>query len=78
MKYRQKPIIVEAVQFTGTTEWARWPDFIRSTASGHHYWVKNEARLLIFPGGWIVTFEDGDVEFYTRRKFEALFERVED
>lgn len=59
MKYRKRPIVIDAVQFDGSSvNCAAVTDFLGGPqAHQTHYWKAETNR-----GGWIVTLE-GDMEF---------------
>ena len=89
MKFRKKPVVIEAEQFNGLEDYARIVDWMK--ASGDTFAMANEVRyetpLMLIPtlegtyaanhGNWIVRGVKG--EFYPCRPdiFEATYEPVE-
>jgi hypothetical protein len=81
MKYRKKPVVIDAVEWTGKNGRAV------GTFLEHATWRAEGVRIVIetvegevtaSPGWWIV--KDGDGEFCTCKSsvFEATYEAVEE
>lgn len=85
-KYRKKPVVIEAMRFTGEVdpviEWARalgkQPDeYPMSPFGGHHLSIGTaEGTMYAMPGDWIIRGVAG--EFYPCKPdiFEATYEPV--
>lgn len=82
-KFRKKPVVIEAVQWTGTPESA---DEVLSFARGKATWRTShndmqidtlEGAMTVSPGDWVIKGLKG--EFYPIKPdiFEATYEPVE-
>lgn len=91
MKFRKKPVVIEAMQFNGTHQSAfeivRWAgssskvEHIETTVKEHPHVIKIETlegTHRAFRGDWIIKGIKG--EFYPCKPdiFEATYERVEE
>lgn len=79
MKYRQKPVIVEAVHFLpqgGPTEPRRF--FLGIYKEGGKYFldISKDQRLEVKPGDWIITDVDGTIRPCNPKVFDMLYETV--
>ena len=77
MKFRKKPVVVEAVQWDGTEESAIGIGLVRS---GHYKrWgiFTLEGFMLADPNDWIITGVKGERYPCKPDIFEATYERVE-
>ena len=84
MKYRKKPVVIEAIQFTGDNIQELW-DWAGADAiygpvedDPSAYITTLEGRMEASPGDWIIKGVQG--EFYPCKPeiFEATYEPVED
>lgn len=58
MKYRKKPVVIDAIQFDGSGEsCTAVTEFLGGSYAGGHRW-----KSTTNDGGWITTLE-GDMEF---------------
>jgi hypothetical protein len=82
MKYRKKPVVIEAFQFSGRRDAPGWPDGWLKTETevvpnGERFFVKTlEGYLLVTAGDWIIKGVKG--EFYPCKPdiFEKSYELV--
>lgn len=85
-KFRKKPVVIEAVQFTGTnaheiSAWAARPDrnaLIEEFPKGHGLVIKTmEGNMQAIPNDWIIRGVKG--EFYPCKPdvFVATYEPVD-
>lgn len=65
-QYREKPVIVEAVQWTGD------PECLRGTVLNREPWIYARANK----GDWIVQNETGNIVRYSHDIFTATYEPV--
>lgn len=85
-KYRQKPVIVEAVEFTEAnlkvlTDWCNGTHRPPSTNGLSKGWISFEGREgldFAFPGYFVVEDADGKFEAYSPEDFHAKYESVGD
>ena len=84
MKFRKKPVVIEAVQFTGDN-WMAMGEFIGSKASLAKEWGENillietlEGTMKAQQGDWIIKGVKG--EFYPCKPdiFELTYEPIVD
>ena len=78
MKFRKKPITIEAEQFHGGHP-ETWPEGVVAGFGEYHYQVITlEGPFVVSVGGWIITGVKG--ERYPCRPdiFEATYDPVED
>lgn len=91
MKFRKKPIVIEAIQYIGTPEsnreiidWTRdsatpaYMDYYDPAAGNVLYINTLEGTFMIRPGDWVVKGVKG--EFYPCKpeQFEMTYERIEE
>jgi hypothetical protein len=78
-KFRKKPVVIEAVQYTGDNEQEIWR--FCSTAEAHNdmpgHWMlipTLEGNMVVSPGDWVIRGVKG--EFYPCKPdiFEATYE----
>lgn len=83
-QYRKKPVVIDAVQFTGTTP---WPDGVEPAVLQHNligdrnYWPEGapvirtlEGWLRVSVGDWIITGVQGEKYPCKPDIFEATYE----
>ena len=77
MKFRKKPIVIEAVQFTGTHP---WPDGVYASTNpnerGEPRIFTLEGPLRVSTGDWIITGVKGERYPCKPDIFEATYERI--
>lgn len=77
MKFRKKPIVIEAEQ------WSFGKD-IKGVVwgvdqNGRHAWVETlEGRMQVLEGDWIITGTAGEIYPCKDRIFKEIYEKVED
>ena len=74
MKYRKKPVVIEAWQFDGTNFPASYP-FIW-TGKGELKIATLEGGMLVSPGDWVITGVKGEMYPCKPDIFEATYELV--
>ena len=82
MKFRKKPVVVEAMQFTPETaqavaDWCGHRAYGGATKEGPYIPIRTpEGEMLALPGDWVIKGVHG--EFYPRKPdiFEATYEPV--
>lgn len=83
MKYRKKPVVIEAVQFTGDNIKTVWDAFGAHSIYGpveddpNAYILTLEGRMQCSPGDWILKGIQG--EFYPCKPdiFDATYEPID-
>ncbi len=86
MKFRKKPVVIDAVQFFPSLELTPGKTIGGVTCDGlipgtgeAFYVVKTlEGHMRIFPGEWLITGIKGELYPCKPDIFEATYERVED
>jgi hypothetical protein len=86
MKFRKRPIEVEAIEFTGRNHaevFEFCPPAGRETMRGHTITIPTrDGKMLAAPGDWIIRepFPTGDRQFYPCKPelFRATYEPVDD
>ena len=79
MKYRRKPVVVEAEQFDGTGECAVRLYLVHlnnATPISRWFCETLEGPLEAKEGTWIITGQDGEHWPVAADKFDALYEPV--
>lgn len=80
MKYRKKPIVVEAEQFFPDKE--PWPSGVVKDPAPHvtaSWWIHTpEGGHVVVPGDWIITGIQGELYPCKPDIFEATYEPVEE
>ena len=88
MKYRRKPIVVEAIQFNGV--WTKdLSDFCGEKAIPmmHNVFNNNCSQVLLSTpdgrmyadiGDWIIKGDDGEIHLVHERLFAEFYEKVDD
>jgi hypothetical protein len=91
-KFRKKPVVIEAFQWTGDFNQTEEPDWIVEAISLGRVWfigagtpkvtmvIRNPRPVGIWvakPGEWIVLNTLGEIRPYSPRAFEAEYEPVE-
>jgi hypothetical protein len=82
MKYRKKPVVIDATQWHG---WSKGPhelgitrDHASLTADDHHGWIATlEGGHVVTPGDWIITGVAGEKYPCKPHIFEATYELAE-
>ncbi len=79
MKFRKKPIVIEAEQFF--PESGEWPDGVRRhlhDSENDHYYIRTlEGEHIVTPGDWIITGIKGEKYPCKPDIFEATYDAVE-
>ncbi len=77
MKFRKKPVVVEAEQFWPGTE--PWPDGVKGCV-GYPFWVDTLEgdHHIVLPGDWIITGVKGEKYPCKPDIFETTYEKVEE
>lgn len=84
MKYRKKPIIIDAEQFTGNRPFPKGVcdcglllKGIQGGCQPHVHTIHDNQRVDLQPGDWIIPESDG-VHFYPCKPdvFEATYEKI--
>ena len=84
MKFRKKPVVIEAHRFLGEFSWDEMPGEFKLALRRHvkmsgTFWTIEtmEGEMFATPGDWIIKGVKG--EFYPCKPdiFEATYERVE-
>ena len=87
MKFRKKPVVIEAWHFNGEDglAWPRWLHEYRDLEGACAYWLGGklyiptlEGRMKATSGDWIIKGVQGEVYPCKPDIFEATYERVED
>jgi hypothetical protein len=79
MKFRQKPVVVEAVQFLKSFDHPSVSWVILPTGKGV-YWFDafEEGGYIVTPGDWIITSANGEISHCKQEVFNMNYEIVED
>lgn len=79
MKYRKKPVVVDAVQFDGQPSKDPPGVFRRDEDLTPYVVTVHGQRAYLSPGDWIITESDGSHHYPCKPDiFEATYEPVED
>jgi hypothetical protein len=81
MKFRKKPIVVDAFQFMPRDKRVSWPDGVkRGKLPGYegsvYYLDTLEGRMRVSPGDWIITGIVGEKYCCNALVFSKTYERV--
>ena len=82
MKYRSKPVVIEAWQWQGQTV-SEWPEWLAKSLkafreSGKVLWVNTlEGPLIATKGTWIIKGIEGELCPCKNSVFKAKYEEVE-
>lgn len=76
MKFRKKPVVIEAVQFTGDIFVHK--SICRNPDGGDAYIPTLEGNMIVSPGDWVITGVKGENYPCKPDIFEATYERVEE
>ena len=81
MKFRKKPIVIEAEQFFPDIK--PWPDGVREIIHGNetpdYFWIDTlEGGHMVGTGDWIITGIQGEKYPCKPGIFKQTYERVED
>ena len=83
MKFRKRPVVIEAIQWTGKN-WKEIEEFVNVRKSGVHAWIGGdliiptlEGNMSATPGDWIIKGVRG--EFYPCKPdiFAQTYEQAE-
>lgn len=75
MKFRKKPVIIDAIQFFESIK--PWPDGVKG-AEDYHAWIETlEGDMAVSEGDWIITGISGEKYPCKLDIFEKTYERVE-
>ena len=79
MKYRKKPVVIEAVHFLGPN-WKEVQEFIGDAGNAYNLYVvvkTLEGTMTAQPGDWIIRGIKGEVYPCKDDIFQASYEEVE-
>ena len=94
MKYRKKPIIVDAFKWTGGRDQTEDPEWIVEALKipqskigaariyrGEYFYMEIKTKngiIRVKPGSYIIRAENGDLSVYKGQGFKAEYELVEE
>ena len=87
MKFRKKPVVIEAIQFDGSKENFRemkrvfrkkFKDCVYFADSGNMYISTWEGKMLVDIGDWVIKDTDGWLYPCKKDIFEMTYEKVEE
>ena len=80
MKFRKKPVIIEAEQYFENGHWPAGVCRTPEEAKAHYKpWVQTlEGKLMVSDGDWIITGVKGEKYPCKPDIFEATYEKVEE
>lgn len=86
VKYRKKPVVIEAVRWNGKyTDATEWPDWFRWAMDSHKIsvnknktlWIKTlEGAMVAFVGDMVIQGTKGEIYCCKPDIFEATYESV--